>query len=94
MGAKIPDLTGKKDWGTYEIFGLKIDTIEVKPEHLAVDVSKGVQITISKVVAKFGRSAGPVPPPRTPNTRAGARRLSVGRVGRQLRLEVRKDNVP
>eukprot|EP01052_Picozoa_sp_SAG31_P039447 SAG31_NODE_5475_length_2518_cov_1.939231_1_plen_237_part_00 len=53
MGAEIPEISGKKDWGTYEIKGLTIESIEISPQQLQVDVSRGVEITVGGVVAKF-----------------------------------------
>jgi hypothetical protein len=47
--ATIPKVTAEKKWGGYTIDGLKFAAIELRPEHLTLDVKKSVHINISKV---------------------------------------------
>ena len=53
MGAKIPDVANKKDWGNYEIKDLAVESMEIDPKNLEVTIKSDVRIDLTGVSAKF-----------------------------------------
>ncbi len=53
MGAKIPDVANKKDWGNYEITDLAVESMEIDPANLIVTIKNDVRIDLTRVSAKF-----------------------------------------
>eukprot|EP01048_Picozoa_sp_COSAG05_P030847 COSAG05_NODE_10940_length_538_cov_1.047836_1_plen_134_part_01 len=51
--AKIPNIKGSKDWGTYEIRGIKIDKLHITEESLDVLITRVVTVRVTKVSADF-----------------------------------------
>ena len=49
LSSEIPDITGKKDWGSYGMWDLNVATVEMEPENLHVHVATGVQLRIQGV---------------------------------------------
>ena len=51
--AKIPTIKGSKEWGTYQINGIKIKKLHITEESLDVVIAKSVTVTVSQVSADF-----------------------------------------
>ena len=47
MGATIPDISSKKEWGTYEIKGLSVESMDVDPSKLTVEVGSDVRLELT-----------------------------------------------
>eukprot|EP01052_Picozoa_sp_SAG31_P030350 SAG31_NODE_3106_length_4667_cov_27.525394_1_plen_170_part_00 len=55
MSAEIPDIAGEKDWGRYNMRGLKVDDVDMTHDSLDIEVASGVQLTLNQVHAKIGQ---------------------------------------
>lgn len=51
--AKIPEIKGTKDWGTYKINGIKVKKLRITDESLDVIIGDAVVITVKNVSADF-----------------------------------------
>ena len=51
-GVKLPDITGDRDWGSYEITGLAVKELGQAPK-LSVDIQTGVRVEVGDISITF-----------------------------------------
>ena len=52
-GIDLPDISGSKEWGAYEITGLAIESISIVPENVQIDIAQGVDIKLLNIGSVF-----------------------------------------
>lgn len=55
QAVNIPEIAGKKDWGTYAIKGLEIADIQIDPDELAIDVADSMYVSLSAIAVTFSK---------------------------------------
>lgn len=55
MNAKIPDIAGEKEWGKYNMKGLKVAGVDISHDSLDIKVAQGVQLRLVEVHADIGQ---------------------------------------
>lgn len=53
VGAEIPPVDVSKDWGSYALHNLKIVTLELDPEKLAMEVKESIRVKVKDLNAEF-----------------------------------------